>query len=142
MNNSYDIENLIPQREPIKMIDSLIDANNVMAITTLFINSNNYFVNTEGIMAEAGLIEHIAQSASAQAGYLAISNGKDKAPVGYIAEIRDFHCYRCPHAGEKLETTISVDDTIGNITCISGKTIIGKELIAETKMRIYINEDS
>ena len=141
MNNSYNIDKLIPQRDPIKMIDSLIDANEVMAITILSINSDNYFVSTEGIMAEAGLIEHIAQSASAQAGYLAISKGKEKAPVGYIAEIRDFHCYRCPHAGEELKTTISVDDTIGNITCISGKTIIGKEVIAETKMRIYIDED-
>ena len=133
MNNSYNIENLIPQREPIKMIDSLIDANNVMAITTLFINSNNYFVSTEGIMAE---------SASAQAGYLAISEGRKKTPVGYIAEIRDFKCYRCPLVGEELKTTISVDDIIGNITCISGKTKIDKELIAETKMKIYIGENS
>lgn len=142
MNNSYNIENLITQREPIKMIDSLIDANNVMAITTLFINSNNYFVSTEGIMAEAGLIEHIAQSASAQAGYLAISEERKKTPVGYIAEIRDFKCYRCPLVGEELKTTISVDDIIGNITCISGMTKIDKELIAETKMKIYIGENS
>lgn len=142
MNNSYDIHRLIPQRDPIKMIDSLIDVNEVMAITILSISSNNYFVSTEGIMAEAGLIEHIAQSASAQAGFLALSEGRKKTPVGYIAEIRDFKCYRCPLVEEELKTTISVDDIIGNITCISGKTIIDKELIAETKMKIYIGENS
>lgn len=142
MNNSYDINRLIPQRDPIKMIDSLIDANEVMAITTLLITSNNYFVSTEGIMAEAGLIEHIAQSASAQAGFLAISEGRKKTPVGYIAEIRDFKCYRYPLVGEELRTTISVDDIIGNITCISGKTRTDKELIAETKMKIYIGDNS
>ena len=99
--NYYCIENLIPQRAPIQMVDQLLEVEGRTAVTTFEIRSGNYFADEEGFMTEPGLIENIAQSASALAGYLSREAGEKETPVGYIGEIKNFHCYRCPHIGGK-----------------------------------------
>ena len=68
-----DIKALIPQRNPIMMVDRLdsVDGDNAVAILTVKVD--NYFIEEDGKMAEPGMIEHIAQSASAFAGYRALA---------------------------------------------------------------------
>ena len=91
-----DIKNLIPQRDPIMMVDKLIDVDGDVAVTSLTVRDDNYFIDENGLLAEPGLIEHIAQSASAFAGYRAMASGAVIPPVGYIGEVKRFHCYRRP----------------------------------------------
>lgn len=141
MDDCRDIDRLIPQRSPIRMIDRLIRADETSAVSSLCVADDNFFADEKGMLVEAGLVEHIAQTASAHAGHIALQEGKQRPPVGYIAEVRDFLCFRRPHVGEELETTVTVDDVIGDMTCISGRTTVGKETVAETKMRIYIKEN-
>lgn len=73
--NNYNIEQLIPQRDPIRMIDGLQSVEGETAVTFLSVRPDNYFLDMHGTLAEAGVIEHIAQSASALAGYLAREAG-------------------------------------------------------------------
>ena len=80
-----DIKKLIPQRPPIMMVDTFWEATDTDARTGLTIQHDNYFVQN-GKFREPGLIEHIAQSASAFAGYGYFKQGKP-APIGYIGEI-------------------------------------------------------
>ena len=58
------IEALIPQRDPILMVDELLEASDDAATTSLTVRDDNFFLDEEGKLAETGLIEHIAQSAS------------------------------------------------------------------------------
>ena len=69
---NYDIKSLIPQREPILLVDALVGVEGDMARTQLTVRRDNSFVGDDGLLAEPGLIEHIAQSASAFAGYKAM----------------------------------------------------------------------
>lgn len=139
--NELKVEKLIPQRAPIRMVDRLLEVDDAMAVTAFVIRADNYFATPEGTMAEPGLIEHIAQSASALAGYLALKAGKREVPVGYIGEIKKFHCYRCPHIGEELQTTVTLDGEVDGITLVTGETRSCGELLAVARMKIYIRQE-
>ncbi len=136
-----EIERLIPQRDPIRMVDRLLEVEGETATTVFSIRSDNYFLEDDGALAEPGLIEHIAQSALALAGYLALKEGATRPPVGYIGEIRKFQCLMRPSVGDELRTTVEMDDTVGDITLISGETRVAGQLVASTRMKIYVRQE-
>jgi predicted hotdog family 3-hydroxylacyl-ACP dehydratase len=133
-----DIKNLIPQRSPIMMVDELLEAKDDVARCSLTIREDNFFLEPDGAIAEPGVIEHIAQSASAFAGYSAMQSGATEPPVGYIGEVKRFRLNRRPCKGETLVTTITMGPTVGGVTIISGETVSGEETIATTQMKIYV----
>ena len=133
------IEQLIPQRDPIVMVDALVEADgSERAVCRLLVTPGNYFVDENGLLAEAGLVEHIAQSASAFAGYLSRQAGAEEPPVGYIGEVKKFHCYRRPAVGEQLTTLITRGVEVGGVSIVSGEVRVGDELVADTQLKIYM----
>lgn len=135
-----DIKKLIPQRSPIIMVDELLCVNGEEATCQLTVRQDNFFIDDDGLMAEPGLIEHIAQSASAFAGYRAVEAGATEPPVGYIGEVKNFHLYKRPNVGDILTTTITMGPEVEGITIIRGETKIGEETIADTQMKIFVKE--
>ncbi len=133
-----DIRKLIPQRDPILMVDSLVDVKENTAVTALTITADNYFIDGDGKLAEAGLIEHIAQSASALAGYRIVAAGATEPPLGYIGEVKKFHCYRRPQTGEVLRTTVTMGVKVAGVTAITGETYVADQLVADTQMKIFM----
>lgn len=131
------ITRLLPQREPILMVDELVHAEEDQAETSFEIRADNYFIEKDRL-AEVGLIEHIAQSASAFAGYKAMETGAIEPPVGLIGEIKRFHCYRCPQVGEVLHTTVRMGAEVAGITLLTGEIRIQEEIIADTQMKIFV----
>lgn len=131
------ITRLLPQREPILMVDELVHAEEDQAETSFEIRADNYFIEKDRL-AEVGLIEHIAQSASAFAGYKAMETGAIEPPVGLIGEIKRFHCYRCPQVGEVLHTTVRMGAEVAGITLLTGEVRIQEEIIADTQMKIFV----
>jgi predicted hotdog family 3-hydroxylacyl-ACP dehydratase len=133
-----EIKQLIPQRAPIMMVDSFVRAEGDEAETALTIAADNIFVE-EGRFTEPGIVEHIAQSASAFAGYRAVSQGLP-VPIGYIGEVKKFHLHRLPTAGATLHTVITMGTEVNGITMLSGKTTADGELVADTTMKIFVEE--
>lgn len=138
MTSDIDIKRLIPQREPILMVDKLLSAESDTAVSQLTVRADNYFAQEDGTLAETGIIEHIAQSASAFAGYKAMTIGAEEPPVGYIGEVKKFRCLRCPHIGETLQTTITFGAEVEGVTILTGETYAGNEMVASTQMKIYV----
>lgn len=136
------MERLIPQRDPIRMVDRLVEVDGGTATVALSVRPDNYFMEDDGAMAEPGLIEHIAQSALALAGYRALASGAPAPPVGYIGEVRKFRCYRRPHVGEELRTSVVWGDTVGDIALVSGESRVGDERVAEVGMKISIPKNA
>lgn len=135
-----DITQLIPQRSPIVMIDELLCVNGDEAQCQLTVRPDNFFIDEDTLMAEPGLIEHIAQSASAFAGYRAVQAGATEPPVGYIGEVKNFHLYHRPQIGDVLVTTITMGPEVEGITIIRGETKCGDEVVADTTMKIFVKE--
>lgn len=142
-----EITDLIPQRAPIMMVDALLQANDEEATCMLTVREDNFFLETDGNMAEVGLIEHIAQSASAFAGYRAIADGATEPPVGYIGEVKNFHLYQRPQLGDTIVTTITMGPTVEGVTIIRGETKKktgpndAETIFANTTMKIFIDND-
>ena len=136
-----DIKSLLPQRAPILMVDALIDVNGEEAHTSFTIRPGNFFLGEDGRLEASGLIEHIAQSASAFAGYSAKLAGASEPPVGYIGEVKNFRCHFRPQAGDELLTTIRQGAEAGGVVLISGETRVRNEIVAETQMKIFIRPD-
>lgn len=135
------IEDLIPQRSPIMMVDELLKVEGDECVCRLEIRSDNFFMEQDGMIAEPGVIEHIAQSASAFAGHKALAEGATEPPVGFIGEVKNFRLVRRPRLGEILDTTITMGAEVNGVTIITGETVAGEETIATTQMKIFIRED-
>jgi len=134
-----EILKLIPQRKPFIMVDEATDFTENSCQTSLTVSYNNYFVIDDNELSETGLIEHMAQSASALAGYKTLmSDSSDKPPVGIIGEVKRFSCERRPLVGEKIKTTIRFGMTFGNVTLADGESRIDEEQIANIKLKIFI----
>ena len=130
------------------MVDELLEAHDDVARCCLTIREDNFFLEPDGAIAEPGVIEHIAQSASALAGYQALSSpqsggtegglGTTQPPVGIIGEVKHFECSRRPVNGDKIETCVSFGFSFAGATIIRATSCIAGEQIAETQMKIFI----
>jgi 3-hydroxymyristoyl/3-hydroxydecanoyl-(acyl carrier protein) dehydratase len=154
MINGDEIKRLIPQRYPMMMVSSFEATGEQSAATSLTVAADNYFLLPGSEMSETGLIEHIAQSASALAGWRALmaqkamenDNAKDEVanestqhpPVGLIGEVKRFTCYRRARVGETVCTTVNFGLTFGAATLLTGESRVGDEVIAEANMKIFI----
>ena len=130
------ILSLILQRAPIIMLDTFFEGNETEASTGLTIQSDNIFC-VNGRFTEPGLLEHIAQSASAHAGYKAQLK-KKTAPLGFIGEIKKFRVFRLPAVSEQLKTSVQVLSEVLNISLISAEIRSADELIATCQMKIFV----
>lgn len=139
---THTIKQLIPQREPILMVDELLRVEGEQASACLTVRPGNIFLAEDGTMEESGVIEHIAQSASAFAGYKAIEAGATEPPVGYIGEVKKFRSYRRPRVGEQLVTTIQLGPEVNGVTLLSAYTCVDEEKVAETQMKIFVAPDA
>ncbi|MBX2965371.1 MAG: 3-hydroxyacyl-ACP dehydratase [Cyclobacteriaceae bacterium] len=129
------ITDYIPQREPIVMIDNLVSASEEGATTQYHIKENNIFI-TDGHFNESGLIENIAQTAAAQAGY--ICRQKNVAPpVGFIASINALEVYALPVINSSVETTVTITNRVFDVVIIEGDVKQHEEILCRCKMKIF-----
>lgn len=141
MTSFEDITQYIPQREPMLMVDRLTEVTTDEAHTEWMVRADHCLTGPDGRLAEVGLIEHIAQSASAFVGYAAREAGYEKPPLGYIGEVKGFRCLRQPLVGETLCTRVCMGPEVGGVTLMEGKTSIGEEVVATVSMKIFVSEE-
>ena len=133
-----DIRALIPQRAPIVMVDRLLRATDDEAEACFTVCSGNFFLDDEGCLAETGVLEHIAQSASAFAGWRAMRAGAEKPPVGFIGEVKRFRCHRRPFVGEELHTRVTIQAELEDILLVSAETRTGSLPVADTQLKVSV----
>lgn len=129
---------LIPQRPPIVMVDSILCADEQGISTALTVQENNFFLQ-DGQLTEAGIVEHMAQTAAALAGY---GNLKEQtAPkVGFIGEVKEFECSALPRLGDKLTTTLTTIAELAGVTLVECHTQCNGERIAHCQLKIVIQD--
>jgi len=87
------ITDYIPQRNPILMIDTINYCEDKVIKTNFEVRVDNIFVK-DGLLYEPGIIENIAQTAAAKAGYEVKKYGAEPL-VGFIGAIKDLIIYNC-----------------------------------------------
>ena len=133
-----NIEILIPQRPPFVMIDKLLEVTQTATTTGFTIQADNLFVQ-DGIFKEPGLVENIAQTAAARAGYVSKTENKPVL-VGYIGAVNNLQIFSLPKTGDELITEITIENQIFDVTLISGKITCNQQLIAQCNMKIFISK--
>ena len=138
MNTLYDqhtICDLIPQREPMIMVDAFYGIADETAYAGLIIRQENIFVE-DNVLREEGLMEHMAQSAAARAGYVARSKG-EPVRLGYIGAVTKAEFCRLPRVGEQLLSAVRIIEEVMDITLLEVETRIGDERVAACRMKIF-----
>ncbi len=134
-----DILELIPQRKPIVMVDTFYGIEDENSYTGLTITADNIFVD-EGTFFEPGIIEHIAQSAAVRIGYI-YQQMKQDVPLGFIGSVDKMKIHNLSKVGDKLYTEIKVIQEVFDITLIAASVKVNKEVIAEGRMKIFLNKN-
>jgi len=120
------------------MVDKLLHCDPQTTKTAFTVREENIFVDN-GVLAEAGLIENIAQTCAARAGNIgneATGNGGVK--IGFIGMIRNLEIARLPKVGETLVTQVDLMDEVFQISLVNATVTIGDEIITSCEMKISI----
>lgn len=126
---------LIPQKPPFVMVDSLFEYTELTGKTGFVIPSNNLLVEN-GRFSEAGLIEHMAQSMSLHRGYQGFLAGQEKPKKGYIGAIKSIEIKLLPKVNSRLITNVVILKEIMGVTIVEAITRneLG-EVIATSEMK-------
>lgn len=134
-----DIHKYLPQAEPFIMVDCIYQCSTEKAVTGFCIRENNPLLNTDGGFSEAGLIEHMAQSIAAKAGFEAKEkNGPIK--TGFIAQLKNIKIFGLPTIKDELTTEVVVVNQLFNTLLLNANTYLNNSLIASGELRIFIEE--
>ena len=133
-----NILNYIPQRDPFVMVDKIIYSDDKFTSTAFLVKKNNIFVE-EGLFKEPGLIENIAQTAAAGAGYAAF-NEKKPVLLGFIAAIKNLEINYFPKIGDELVTEIIIENQIFDVTILAGRILCNQKSVAKCEIKIFIKK--
>ena len=133
-----DIQSFIPQRPPFVMVDQLLSTTETTARGGFSVKADNIFAEN-GEFKEPGLLENIAQTAAAWAGYISKKENKPVA-IGYIGSVKNLEIYSFPKIGDELITEITIENQIFDVTIISGKITCNETVLAQCQIKIFINQ--
>ena len=137
--DKIDIHELLPQREPFVMVGRLVYFDNEKTVVQTEVKEDNIFVEN-GVFTVSGIIENIAQTCAARIGYVNKYILKKGIQLGFIGAIRNMNLYRCPKIGETIETTIVIIEEIFGMTLVSASVKSRDDVIADSEMKIALNE--
>lgn len=137
-----EVQQYIPQRPPIVMVDGLVEHEDDMSVSELTIALDNIFVSG-GHFQMPGMVENIAQTAALRMGYSYRQEAKQtgaapgKPPVGFIGEVKNLKIHLLPPAGATIRTHIEVLHTIFTASVIRGQVLYDGQIATECEMKIF-----
>jgi predicted hotdog family 3-hydroxylacyl-ACP dehydratase len=131
------IEQLIPQRPPMVLIDALEEADEQGGQSCFEVKEGGVFV-VEGSFQEAGLLENMAQTAAAWSGMRAY---RERRPpdIGFIGGLGKVGILNNPPVGARLTTRIRILHEVMNATIAEGTVFLEGEIIASCELKIFLN---
>lgn len=136
-----DISNLIPQKKPFVMVDTLLSFTNENIVSNFTIKNNNIFLE-DNLFLEPGLIENMAQTVALHTGYDFFMKG-ETAPTGYIGSIKKAEVYKLPKCNETITTEAKILHEFMGVTMV--ETIVrnaNNEIIAQAEMKTVIVDNA
>lgn len=130
------VENLIPQKFPFVMVNSISEYSEEHLVSGFTITEENIFVH-EGVFQASGLIEHQAQSVALHTGYKFYLLGKE-APTGYIGAIKTFQAETLPKSGDQLVSEVKIINEMMGVTLVQISTKVNNQVIATSEMKTVV----
>lgn len=130
------VEKLLPQKYPFVMVDKLFSYTEDSILSGYRIDEKNIFVES-GRFAEAGLIEHMAQSVALHTGYQYFLKN-EPAPTGYIGSIKEITISALPSVNDEIVTAVSILQEFMGITLVTISTTLNAVEIASGQMKTVL----
>ena len=128
--------NIIPQKPPFVMIDSLLSADE-KSFTTSFIAEETNLFSKDGKLQEPALIENIAQTVAAGFSYIDRQKGGEPK-IGFIGGISKLKINHLPNIGDKITTTVTLQYQFENIYLVKGENFVKNKPLVECEMKIVV----
>lgn len=144
MNTEFPVKNisdLIPQKEPFVMVDTLMNFTEDSLVSHFTVASDNLFVEN-GYFISPGLVENMAQSVALHTGFAYFLKGED-APTGYIGSVKKVTIVKLPEVAETIITKVRILHEFMGVTMVEVNVYNqdGEELASgEMKTVIAANE--
>ena len=134
-----DADKLIPHREPVCMVDRLIEYKDQAGIVEAVVTSGNALVEDNGQLDQLAVTEMIAQACAAAKGYEGrLSN--DPMKIGYLVGIKKLQFFGKAFVGDELKISVRTVGAISGFTVVEGKVICNKKIIAAGKIKLWVPE--
>lgn len=137
MNFPLKAEELIPQRNPIVLVDNLLYSDAEKSVSEFLIRKSCVFIENRRITA-AGLLENIAQTCALRIGYLTL--GK-QVRIGVIGGVKNFFVESLPSIGETLITTVREVFYIDPALVVTAETCVGNFSVATCEMKVFLTNN-
>lgn len=147
-DNIIEIQNYLPHRAPMLMVDVINGLTDQEVKTILEIKADNIFV-ANGVFAEVGLIENAAQTCSAivAKSYYVDEDNEEKHGVnviGFISGIKKLKVFDVAKVGDTIQTTAVLvsrfDAEDYRICTMSCTTFNQQNLIFEAELNLFLKE--
>ena len=134
-----NIKNLIPQKDPFIMVDTLKSHSESEAISSFTIQKDNVLFDNTSLI-EAGLIENMAQTVALHTGYEYFLK-EMVAPTGYIGAIKNIEISKLPLLNDTISTEVRIIQEFMGVTLVEIKVFNEQnEKIASCQMKTVITD--
>lgn len=148
LNKGVDIQNYLPHRAPMLMVDLILDIDANFVETIFLIKEDNIFVQNN-VFIEAGLIENTAQTCSSIVGkkYFFDEDGTENENInviGFISALKNVKIHSLPKVGETIITKANLvskfagdDYTLCTMSCQSS---VEDQILLECEINLFIQK--
>ena len=148
LKSGVDIQNYLPHRAPMLMVDLILDIDANFVETIFLIKEDNIFVQNN-VFIEAGLIENTAQTCSSIVGkkYFFDENGTENENVnviGFISALKNVKIHSLPKVGDTIITKADLvskfagdDYTLCTMSCSSS---VEDQILLECEINLFIQK--
>lgn len=148
MRTAVDIQNYLPHRAPMLMVDLILNVDASYVETIFLIKEDNIFVENN-TFTEAGLIENTAQTCSSIVGkkYFFAEDGSENENIhviGFISAIKNLKIHVLPKTGETIVTKANLvskfegdDYTLCTMSC---ESLVEDKILLECEINLFIQK--
>lgn len=131
-----NIEQIIPHRYPMLMIDSYKKIDSDTASSEIYFKPGNYGCEN-GYVLESILIESVAQTVAAHFGYKSLMKEENDPDIGMLTSVDTFIFYEKVKDTSKIDIRIFKTDEIGEFKLISGDIRVNEKLVAKGHIKVF-----
>lgn len=148
MKVGIDIQNYLPHRAPMLMVDLILDIDANFVETIFLIKEDNIFAD-KNIFTEAGLIENTAQTCSSIVGkkYFFDEDGTENeniSVIGFISALKNVRIHSLPQVGDSITTKATlVSKFVGDnytLCTMSCQSLLKEKILLECEINLFIQK--
>ena len=131
---------ILPQQPPFRFVDTL-ELYSPEETRVAFVPGGGNLLMDGDTLSAAGLLEHMAQASAARVGYYCRYILHVPVSIGYIGQVRKYVIHRLPKAGERIETSVFLQQEIFKISLSEIVVKAGEEVIATACLKTALKDD-